>query len=72
MPDDNSNSKDLFVIRHFTLGGASAMLIGMENSGIIKIRYTDTEVEITLWDADAENVIHTMTCTHDELNQKKT
>ena len=63
----SKKSKDLFVLKQFSLGDSKTLIVAMEESGIIKIRYTETEVEITVWDSASENVLHTITCKHADL-----
>lgn len=65
--ENQNNSKDIFILKQFHIQGIHSLLIGMEGSGIIKIKYTEENVEITLWDSVCENIIGQMCFKHKEL-----
>ena len=56
-----------FATKEFKLGEVSGMLVALQDSGIIKISCTETEVQITVWDCNSENIIHAFTCKHEDL-----
>lgn len=65
------NQNRAFVTKQFNLGKVSGFLVAMENSGIIKLTYTETTVEVTVWDNKCENILHRFVCKHEDMLQKE-
>jgi hypothetical protein len=66
-----SMKKDIFIMKKFGTCNMQSLLIGIEGSGIIKIKYTEKMVEITLWDNACENIVQVLSCSHQELLTNK-
>lgn len=58
---------DTFTLKQVGFGTNQNLLIGMADSGIVKITYTAEHVTIAIWDANSENIVHSVTYRHEDL-----
>lgn len=62
-----SKKENAFTLKHVCLADNQTLLIDMFDSGIVKITHTASHVTIAIWDANSENIVHSVTYRHQDL-----